>query len=889
MQLTRIQLTQFRKFRDGIDIRDLAPGLNLLTGPNEAGKSTIAAAIRAAFFERHRSRAVEDFRPFEERQASPAVALDFRVDDTDYRLFKQFLGRPRCTLEFGTRRLDGEEAEDYLANLLGYQYASRGRSKADTWGIPGLLWTEQGKAQELDEAIHYALAHLRAALGDAGAQPVEEASQLLVQVTRARGELLSANKAAPSGAYAEAVKRVQALQDALHSTQEEAARYRQAVDRLAGLQAAYQADAAEQPWQALRAQQKAAQDALDDARQNQQRLQGLLQQQKQWQDTATLLQDQLLQLEQEGKTWVLRRTAVADAQMARQQAEASAAQAEQQQQVADTELAQAERVLERCRARDQYASWQQQRTALAEQLQETRTRLVQARNAHQALQAAQARLASLGVEDQGLAQLRQLASERSALALRQQASATRLRFELEADAGLTLDGQPLQGCGERRLTQAATLHLPGTGRVHIEPGGEDLETLRQTQGKLDAEWAALLHTLRAPSLEELETRHLQAQTLRTESAQHEQALRLCAPAGMDALERSMAALAAQQAEIDTHLAAQPVTTRPSASRATPPLPATAQAHAQAQAAHARVEAARGRKQQAQLALGRAQTREESAQIEWRAAAAALDADARRARIEDTQRRLVEARAHSAQLHGQIDAVQAMLKHTRADILAQDVARFERSAQQLEEVHQTRGQELLRLETELQTLGAHGLDERAAALDLELAQAQRRADALARRARALDHLQMHLRAAQARATQTLQQPLQVHLRHYLDLLFPGAAVGLDEQLRPQTLQRGAAHAGERLELLDALSFGAREQLALVGRLACADLLQAADRPTLLILDDALVHTDALRLAQMKRILFDAATRHQILLFSCHEAWWRDLGILPRDVGAFTTRA
>jgi len=41
--------------------------------------------------------------------------------------------------------------------------------------------------------------------------------------------------------------------------------------------------------------------------------------------------------------------------------------------------------------------------------------------------------------------------------------------------------------------------------------------------------------------------------------------------------------------------------------------------------------------------------------------------------------------------------------------------------------------------------------------------------------------------------------------------------------------------------------------------------------------------------MKRILFDAATRHQILLFSCHDAWWRDLGILPRDVGSFTTTA
>jgi hypothetical protein len=28
--------------------------------------------------------------------------------------------------------------------------------------------------------------------------------------------------------------------------------------------------------------------------------------------------------------------------------------------------------------------------------------------------------------------------------------------------------------------------------------------------------------------------------------------------------------------------------------------------------------------------------------------------------------------------------------------------------------------------------------------------------------------------------------------------------------------------------------------------------------------------------MKRILFDAAQRHQILLFTCHPERWRDLG-------------
>lgn len=61
---------------------------------------------------------------------------------------------------------------------------------------------------------------------------------------------------------------------------------------------------------------------------------------------------------------------------------------------------------------------------------------------------------------------------------------------------------------------------------------------------------------------------------------------------------------------------------------------------------------------------------------------------------------------------------------------------------------------------------------------------------------------------------------------------------------------------------------RTDVGVISRRAYADLLKEAGRPTLIMLDDALVHSDDERLAEMKRVLFDAATRHQILLFSCH---------------------
>ena len=53
MRLRRIEVRDFRKLRHTV-VDDLGPGLNVLVGDNEAGKSTVLAALRAVFFERHR-------------------------------------------------------------------------------------------------------------------------------------------------------------------------------------------------------------------------------------------------------------------------------------------------------------------------------------------------------------------------------------------------------------------------------------------------------------------------------------------------------------------------------------------------------------------------------------------------------------------------------------------------------------------------------------------------------------------------------------------------------------------------------------------------------------------------------------------------------------------
>ena len=105
MKLQRLHLENFKRFRAPFTLDGLDSGLNLFTAPNEAGKSTLVEAIRAAFFERHRSSTVEHLRPWGDSAATPTVVLDFVVNGASCRLTKAFLGKKRCELQLEGRAL----------------------------------------------------------------------------------------------------------------------------------------------------------------------------------------------------------------------------------------------------------------------------------------------------------------------------------------------------------------------------------------------------------------------------------------------------------------------------------------------------------------------------------------------------------------------------------------------------------------------------------------------------------------------------------------------------------------------------------------------------------------------------------------------------------------
>lgn len=895
MQLKRLRIAQLRRFQQPLELADLEPGINLITGPNESGKSTLVRAIRAAFFERHRSGSVTDLQPHGDSSAAPEIELEFRWQDQHWHLSKRFLARKRCDLRIGAETLDGDEAEERLAELLGFSHPGRGASKAEHWGIPGLLWIEQGAGHELAEAVEHAGNHLHAVLGSELGEVASSSGDAIIQAVEAQKRRLLTPTGRPSGEYK---TQEQALDERLQersALDQRIGLYREQVDRLATLRQQHLEDQREQPWEQLRGQQRTAQAQLDQVEQLQQDQRQDEQQRGQRQRELELLRGQVEDLEQQHKTLEQRRAAESKAQ------ERLAALSARVPALAEA-MTRAQTAYNQARARARQAQEQQQRqqllqrlNQLEQQLKALAGRLAQARKVQSQLLEQRQQRQRAQIDPHALEALRRAEQGRTELEIRRRAVATRVQFALAPGQQLSLGAATLTGSGEQLLLEPAELLIPEVGRLQIIPGGEDLGTLARDHQHLSERIAALCAQLKVADLTDAETRAASEQTLSAKIEAQQALLGSLAPEGIELLAQQQQDLIQQRIGLDAELRAQRQAADPAALTApgaaapdpgdpnAPQLPALdpKQAEIQLEIALAALKDAEREQHSHQLALSTAQSEAQSSTLERQQLQADIEAPARQARLQSLNRDLTDTRAALDSLEQRIRSRAQQIEAARPEILKQDVVRFANSAEQSERTARERELELNRLESQLEALSAEGLEEQRGDCQRACEQLQRNLQALQQRAEALSLLHELLLEQRQALTQRLQAPLQGHITRYLSLLFPQAGLSVDEQLIPRQITRNG-HAGSEQERIDSLSFGAREQLGLISRLAYADLLREAGRPTLIILDDALVHSDSQRLTQMKRILFDAAERHQVLLFTCHPEHWRDLGAAPREL-------
>lgn len=460
MKLQRMRIEQLRQFRKSFVLDNLQSGLNLIHGPNESGKSTLVRAIRAAFFERYRSTAVDDLRPWGDSAAAPTIELDFEHDNCIWRLTKSFLQRKRCDLVVGTESYSEDDAEEKLAELLGYQYPKRGASKAEHWGIPGLLWVEQGTGQDIEQAIEHAGDHLKSALNSMVGEVASSGGDDLIETVRSQRDTLLTGTGKPRGDYLKLEKDRTQYQLEIEELKERVHKYQEQVDRLGKLARDYEQAEAERPWED-------AQRHLEEARARYQKVERLEQEQNQ--EKATFAQQQqnhrLLQQNKEHLEGLSRQLESRKAVLDRAEHDLDLAQA--QTPAVTGRLTEARTAYEHAEKQRKLAGLLQTRQRLEQDLRRLEQQqqvisqnLTKAREYQQQLEQARQQARENRIESELVKKLRATGSQLNEETIRSQTIATRLNWQLDADALLSLNNEPLVGQGEQQLLEESTWLFP---------------------------------------------------------------------------------------------------------------------------------------------------------------------------------------------------------------------------------------------------------------------------------------------------------------------------------------------------------------------------------------------------------------------------------------------
>lgn len=154
MKLRRIVVTGFRKHVQPVEIV-FDERLTFVTGPNEAGKSTIFEALRYALFRRSGAgaRDIEALTPWSGADGPPSVVLDFTTDDgVPYRLTKSWGQKGTATLERTDTdppvRVEVPDVDTHVAALFSGSPPGKGAFsgfKAGHLGLAYLLFAPQGQ------------------------------------------------------------------------------------------------------------------------------------------------------------------------------------------------------------------------------------------------------------------------------------------------------------------------------------------------------------------------------------------------------------------------------------------------------------------------------------------------------------------------------------------------------------------------------------------------------------------------------------------------------------------------------------------------------------------------------------------------------------------------
>lgn len=873
MRIEAIELEDLRRFAGRWRVGPFAPGLNVLAAVNEAGKSSLLAAVQAAIFLPHRSTA-EAARALRRDDAGrPVVMLTLADGAGNWRISKRFAG-PSGTAELVApdgRRRAGDAAEEEVRRLFGVAARVRGEAERGVWGA---LWVTQGASfaqPALDDPARATLndalaAQVGVVTGGAGARRIRARIDETL-----RG--LQTPTGRPSGALKRALDTASAAEEALATLRTRRAGVEALLGTVASLREAIQRRTAERTEARLEQELVAAEAAL-----------ARLDQAAEARAAAERAADDAARLAAEAEAAVARRRALAEESAARATAASAArdaateAAARRDAAIRAAEDTRAKLAAARHATGTAAGALDRARAiaalpAQAEMTVEAGRRATDAAEALRAMTDAIARRDAIALTPTVLRQIETAVERLAAARLAAEAVAPRLVIAVVPGGEVRLDGVTLaHGETSRAVLAPVTIEVPGHATIRVMPSE------RTASDPIAAAQADLASALSGAGVADLAAaRAAAARREAFDEAAREATARVAALAGRPTAEavtnlaQRAAALAAALAERLAALGLDAVPAQEQAARdladAERALEETRAAEAVAASVARPAEAA---EQAAREAAVAAETARDSALHEAETSAARLAAAREREPDAALEARLADrlanatSRRRETEALPQADETEATLARKRAERLrgalkaARDEAARDREA-------------LAGAEAGLRAAEGDALDEAIAREEAAAALARREAEQLEARRAALVLLRDAIDTAEREATERYLAPVSQRLQPWLEALLPGARALLDERFAVTGLTREG-----RDESFDILSAGTQEQIAVLVRLAFADLLHDQGRPAPVILDDALVFSDDERIERMFDILSAAAQRMQIVVLTCRTGLFARLG-------------
>jgi DNA repair exonuclease SbcCD ATPase subunit len=480
-----------------------------------------------------------------------------------------------------------------------------------------------------------------------------------------------------------------------------------------------------------------------------------------------------------------------------------------------------------------------------------------------------------GIDDADIERLNKLQGELDKATAAQSAAAARVVVRRLGDASVSLDGTELEpeGQTEVRATDVVRIEAPGVAAIEVHPGLPS-EQIDQQVNQASKALASALAKLDVSSLSEAQESATTRKNAKTQAATAKLKLTgiLALATNQDpdsAIVQKEEELAGLEAEWEELHANHPdlagagqeqlkeLTTKASQAR-----DAAKQAEQDAAKAQKHLNAAKDTAAEARLAPVKTQTQADAATEAATKAATNLDNARQQASDADlaTSAAKAEARLNAAKQQ----ATQTAKAHKEAETDLEHRQRGAESAhEEANKAWHTAHTDLTSTNARLDTLAGQDTYEKQSDAAAALTAAHRNLTRLERQADAARLLREALLRHQAQTHQRYAPQFAEHLDRLAAAVFgPDCRIHLNDQLviTERTL------AGRTVSFTS-LSKGTQEQLALLSRLACAELIDPADGAPI-VLDDTLGFADPDRLSALTDLL--AHANAQVLLLTCQPA-------------------